>query len=63
MASYFCISESSQQFLYKFGTKYWHILDSTDNEDGGLSYDEFKYAMAGFAATDAGLAIKDRMIH
>lgn len=59
MATYFGISETSQDFLYNFGTKYWHVLANGDDADGVFSYDEFKYAMAGFAATDAGLAIKD----
>ena len=36
-------------------TKYWHIVDA--NDDGALDFDEFRFTMAGFAATDAGVIL------
>lgn len=47
--------ESSQALLYNFGVKYWDTVDI--NDDNALEFDEFKYGMAAFAATDAGLII------
>ena len=45
------MSEASQGFLYNFGAKYWNVVDQDGS--GSLSYDEYKYTMAGFAAIDA----------
>ena len=45
-------------FKHKFVQKYWHLVD-LDNS-GSLSFDEYKYMMAGFAAVDAGLVLKVR---
>ena len=41
--------------LYNFGVKYWHIVDA--NDDGALDFDEFRFTMAGFAATNAGVIL------
>ena len=50
------MSEASQQFLYDFGVKYWGTVDY--DGDGSLNYDEYKYTMAAFAATDAGVILE-----
>ena len=54
-ADFVGMSGSSQQFLYNFGVKYWHIVDGDEN--GALDSDEFRFTMAAFAATDAGVII------
>ena len=41
--------------LYNFGVKYWHVVDG--NDDGALDFDEFRFTMAGFAATNAGVIL------
>ena len=43
------------EFLYNFGVKYWDVVDG--NGDGVLDFDEFRFTMAGFAATDAGVIL------
>merc|ERR1711887_253171 len=48
IANYIGVSDQSQNFLYDFGVKYWNTVDA--DGDGALSYDEYKYTMAGFAA-------------
>merc|ERR1712176_800890 len=50
-ADYFDMPDDYQNYIYKFGQKYWHLVDQ-DNS-GSLNYDEYKYTMAGFAAIDA----------
>ena len=50
------MSEASQGFLYNFGAKYWNVVDQDGS--GSLSYDEYKYTMAAFAATDAQVILK-----
>ena len=57
-ADYFDMPDDYQHFIYKFAEKYWHLVDQ-DNS-GSLSYDEYRYTMAGFSAVDAGLIIKVR---
>ena len=42
-------SDMTRDYLYKFGQKYWHVVDL----DGGLNYDEFRNVWAGFAAVHA----------
>ena len=59
-AEYFDMPDDYQNYIYKFGQKYWHLVDQ-DNS-GSLNYDEYKYTMAGFAAVDAGLIIKVRKL-
>ena len=54
-ADFVGISDSSQEFLYNFGVKYWHIVDGDEN--GSLDFDEFRFTMAAFAVTDAGVAL------
>ena len=49
------MQEDHQRFLYKFAEKYWSVVDQ--NKDGALSYDEFRFTLASFAATDAGVII------
>merc|ERR1739848_15851 len=51
-AEYMGMNDQNQNFLYDFAGKYWDVIDQ-DNS-GSLSYDEYKYTFAGFAATDAG---------
>ena len=55
-ANYVGMSEASQGFLYDFGVKYWGTVDY--DGDGSLNYDEYKYTMAAFAATDAGVILE-----
>merc|ERR1711997_909924 len=45
------MSDSTQTFLYNFAAKYWNTVDQDGS--GSLSYDEFRYTLAGFAAVDA----------
>ena len=45
-----------ESIIYNFVQKYWHLVD-LDNS-GSLSFDEYKYMMAGFAAIDSGLILK-----
>merc|ERR1711970_390 len=56
IANYIGVSDQSQNFLYDFGVKYWNTVDA--DGDGALSYDEYKYTMAGFAAADARVLLK-----
>merc|ERR1712035_225176 len=42
--------------LYNFGVKYWNVVDQDGSSS--LSYDEYKYTMAAFAATDAQVILK-----
>jgi len=44
-------SDMTRDYLYKFGQKYWHVVDF--DEDGALNYDEFRNVWAGFAAVHA----------
>ena len=44
-------SDMTRDYLYKFGQKYWHVVDL--DEDGALNYDEFRNVWAGFAAVHA----------
>merc|ERR1712126_632019 len=55
-ADYFDMPDDYQNYVYKFASKYWHLVDQ-DNS-GSLNFDEYKYTMAGFASVDAGLIIK-----
>jgi len=55
VAGYVGMSDASQGFLYNFGVLYWDTVDY--DGDGALNYDEYKYTMAGFAATDAGVIL------
>merc|ERR1712050_26251 len=48
---YLGMSEGTGDYLYEFGAKYFGVVDS-DNS-GDLDFSEYKYAMAGFAATNA----------
>ena len=48
-----------ESIIYKFVQKYWYLVD-LDNS-GSLSFDEYKYMMAGFAAVDSGLILKVRL--
>merc|ERR1711931_565179 len=50
-ANYVGMSDTTQNFLYDFGVKYWSVVDA--DKDGALNYDEYKYTMAAFAAVDA----------
>ena len=52
-------SNDQESIIYKFVQKYWHLVD-LDNS-GSLSFDEYKYMMAGFAAVDSGLILKVRL--
>ena len=44
-------SDMTRDYLYKFGQKYWHVVDL--DEDGALNYEEFRNVWAGFAAVHA----------
>ena len=55
-AEYVGMSEATQGFLYNFGVKYWDTVDY--DGDGSLNYDEYRYTMAAFAATDAGVVLE-----
>ena len=55
IAGFVEMSETSQNFLYNFGAKYWGILD-WDNS-GSLNFDEFKIGIGAFAATNARVVI------
>jgi len=50
------MSDASQNFLYDFGVKYFDVIDQ--DSTGSLSYDEYKYTIAGMAATDARVVMK-----
>ena len=54
-ADFVGMTDSTQQFLYDFGVKYWDIVDI--NNDGALEFDEFRFTLAAFAATDAGVML------
>merc|ERR1712189_95705 len=43
--------KSIRDYLCEFGAKYFDVVDT--NKSGDLDFSEFKYAMAGFAATNA----------
>ena len=47
-----------QSIAHQVVQKYWHWIDI--DHSGSLSFDEYKYMMAGFAAVDAGLVLKVR---
>ena len=46
----------NQSFLYKFGEKYWGIVDQDGN--GSLDFGEFKSAIAALAGSNARVAMK-----
>merc|ERR1712002_147869 len=50
-ANYLGMPETHQNFLYQFASKYWGVVDQDGS--GSLNYDEFRYTLGGFAATDA----------
>lgn len=52
---WFGMAQAQQNFLYDFGAKYWDVVDQ--DGDDALNYDEFRYTLGGFAATDAGVII------
>merc|ERR1712189_21447 len=45
------MGEATGNYLYEFAAKYFDVVDT--NKSGDLDFSEFKYAMAGFAATNA----------
>ena len=49
------MQEDHQRFLYEFAAKYWTVVDQ--DGDGSLNFDEFRFTLGGFAATDAGVII------
>jgi hypothetical protein len=55
IAGFVEMSETSQNYLYSFGAKYWNILDW--DQSGSLNFDEFKIGIGAFAATNARVVI------
>merc|ERR1712142_151782 len=55
-ANWLEVPEEYKDFMFNFGAKYFSTVDLDGS--GDLSYDEFKYTMAGIAAADARVAFR-----
>ena len=56
IANWADMSDSTRDYMYRFGQKYWHLVDQ--DGDGALNKHEFTDVWVGFAATHAWANIK-----